>query len=70
MAILRLVPVPMIVLPVRVEYQFIFPVEVVASSVMVPVPHLETGELVPVIVGIVCIMAVTAVLDVEHPAST
>ena len=60
----------MIVLPVRVEYQFMLPVEAVASSVTVPAPHLETGELVAVIVGIVFIVAVTAVLDVAHPAST
>ena len=70
MVVVKLVPLPILVAPVELEYQFIVPIVVVACSVTVPAPHLETGELVFVILGIVFIVAVTAVLVVEHPAVT
>ena len=39
------------------------PLEAVASKVTLPVPHLEAG-IVPVMVGRVLIVAITAVLEV------
>jgi hypothetical protein len=65
--VVKLVPVPNDAPPLAAAYQLIVPAEVVAPSVTVPVPHLDAGA-VPVIVGIVFIVAVTAVLDVVvHP---
>jgi hypothetical protein len=57
----KLVPVPSELPPVAAEYQLIVPSLAVAPRVTVPVPHLELG-VVPVIVGIVFTVAVTAVL--------
>jgi hypothetical protein len=65
--VVKLVPVPRDDPPVDAAYQLIVPAEAVAPSVAVPVPHLDAG-VVPVIVGIAFIVAVTAVLDVVvHP---
>ena len=54
-------PVPADEPPVDTLYQLIVPAEAVAPSVTEPVPQLEPG-VVPVIVGIVLIVAVTVVL--------
>ena len=56
------VPVPRDEPPDEAAYQFIVPAEAVAPNVTVPVPHLEPG-VVPVMVGIVFTVAVTAVLE-------
>ena len=56
------VPVPSDEPPDEAAYQLIVPAEAVAPSVTVPVPHTEPG-VVPVIVGIVFTVAVTAVLE-------
>ena len=56
------VPVPRDEPPVDAAYQFIVPAEAVAPNVTVPDPHLEPG-VVPVMVGIVLTVAVTAVLE-------
>ena len=65
----KLVPVPKLTPPVDAEYQLMVPADAVAPRVTVPVPQLLFG-VVPVIVGIVLIVANTAVLlpDV-HPIS-
>ncbi len=47
--------------PVAAAYQLIVPALAVAPNVTVPVPHLEAG-VEPVMIGIVLIVAVTAVL--------
>jgi hypothetical protein len=57
------VPVPRLAPPVAAAYQLIVPALVVAPKVAVPVPHIVAG-VVPVIVGLVFIVAVTAVLVV------
>ena len=54
-------PVPSETPPVDAAYQLIVPALAVAPSITVPVPHLDPG-VVPVIVGIVLIVAITAVL--------
>ncbi len=56
-------PVPSELPPVAAAYQLIVPALAVAPSVTVPVPHLEPG-VVPVMVGMVLMVAVTDVLDV------
>ena len=63
----KLVPVPKLVPPVAVEYQFIVPADAVAPKTTVPVPHLLPGVVV-FIVGAVLMVAVIPVLsDVVHP---
>jgi hypothetical protein len=57
----RFDPVPREVPPVEAAYQFMVPMLATAPSVTVPGPHLDPG-VVPVIVGTVLIVAVTAVL--------
>ena len=53
--------------PVDAEYQFTDPANGVAPKVTVPVPQLEPG-VVPVMVGMALMVAVTAVLVEEvHP---
>ena len=60
-------PVPNEVPPLDTEYQLIVPALALAPKVTVPVPHLDPG-VVDEIVGIVLIVAVTAVLlAVVHP---
>ena len=54
-------PVPSDEPPVGTEYQLMVPAEDVAPSVTVPASHLEDG-VVPVIVGVFVIVAVTPVL--------
>ena len=62
-------PVPSELPPVAAAYQLIVPALAVAPNVTVPVPHLESG-VVPVMVGTVFTVAVTAVLvSVVHPLS-
>jgi hypothetical protein len=61
------VPVPKDEPPVGTEYQLIVPAEAVAPIVTVPVPQREL-EVVPVIIGDMFTVAVTAVLGVDvHP---
>ena len=62
LGVVKLVPVHSDVPPVEDEYQLITPALAVAPKVTVPGPHLEAG-VVPVIVGIELIVAVTGVLD-------
>ena len=57
----KLVPVPSDEPPVEVEYQLIVPALAVAPKSTVPVPQRELF-VVPVIVGMVLIVAVIAVL--------
>ena len=57
----KLGPDPSEVPPVEAEYQFIVPALAVAPSVTVPGPQFEPGVM-SVIVGIVLMVAVTAVL--------
>jgi hypothetical protein len=65
--VVKLVPEPSEAPPVEAAYQLMVPAEAVAPKITVPVPQLEPG-VVPVIVGIALIVAVTAVLDaVVHP---
>jgi hypothetical protein len=67
LGVVKLVPVPKLVPPVSAEYQLMVPADGVAASVTVPVPQRLLG-VVPVIVGIVFIVANTAVLlPVVHP---
>ena len=58
--VVKVVPVLSDVPPVEVEYQLIEPV-LVAPSITVPVPHREPF-VVPVMVGMALIVAVTALL--------
>ena len=58
---MKLVPVPNDEPPVETLYQLIVPAEDVAPITTVPVPQFEPA-VVPVIVGIVLIVAVTVVL--------
>ena len=60
--VVKLVPVPRLAPPDRAAYQLMVPAEAVAANVTVPVPQLLPG-VVPVIVGIVFMVATTAVLD-------
>ena len=64
LGVVKLVPVANGIPPVEAAYQLIVPLEAVAPKVMVPVPHLEAG-VVPVMVGKVLIVAITAVLELE-----
>ncbi len=67
LGVVKVVPVPRLVPPVEPAYQLSVPADPVAPKVTVPVPHLEAG-VVPVIVGIVLIVAVIAVrAAVVHP---
>ncbi len=67
LGVVKLVPVPSDVPPVEAAYQLMVPALAVAPKITVPVPHLDPG-VVPVIVGIVLIVAITAVLAaVVHP---
>ena len=59
----KLVPVPKDAPPVEAAYQLIVPADAVAPKLTVPVPQFDDG-VVPVIVGIVFIVATTAVLEV------
>jgi len=69
LGVVKLVPVPKLVPPVKAPYQFIFPEEAVAPIPTVPVPHLAAG-VVPEIVGIALTVAINAVLAaVVHPLS-
>ncbi len=61
LGVVKLVPVPSELPPVEAAYQLIVPALAVAPSVTVPVPQFEPG-VVPVMVGIGLIVAVTAVL--------
>ena len=66
--VVKLVPVPSETPPVAAAYQLIIPALAVAPRVTVPGPQLLPG-VVPVIVGIVLIVAVTAVrVAVVQPA--
>ena len=61
------VPVPNDPPPVGAAYQLIIPADVVAPNVTVPVPQRDPG-VVPVMIGIALMVAVTAVLEaVVHP---
>ena len=63
----KLVPVPKLEPPVEAAYQVTVPADAVAPNVTVPVPH-RLLSVVPVIVGIGFIVAITAVLaPVVHP---
>ena len=62
LGVVKDVPVPSDEPPVEAAYQFIVPAEAVAPNATVPVPHTEPG-VVPVMVGIVFTVAVTAVLE-------
>jgi len=62
--VVKVVPVPKLVPPVKAPYQFIFPEEAVAPKTTVPVPHLAAG-VVPVMVGRGLTVAITAVLAAE-----
>jgi hypothetical protein len=55
-------PVPRLAPPVAATYQLIVPALAVAPKITVPVPHRLDG-VVPVIVGIEMIVAITAVLE-------
>ena len=67
LGVMKLVPVPKLAPPVAAAYQLMVPAEAVAPKVTVPVPQLLPG-VVPLIVGIVFMVAVTAVLvPVVHP---
>ena len=69
LGVVKLVPVPSEAPPVEAAYQLIVPADAVAPSTTVPVPHLDPG-VVPVMVGIALMVAVTAVLDaVVQPLS-
>lgn len=60
--VVKLEPVPNALPPVEAAYQLMVPAEAVAPKFAVPVPHMEVG-VEPVMVGIVFIVAVTAILD-------
>ena len=59
--VVKLVPVPKLVPPVKEEYQFIVPALAVAPNVTVPVPQTEPG-VVPDTVGMALTVATTALL--------
>ena len=60
--VVKEVPVPNEEPPVDAAYQLIVPADAVAPNVTVPVPQREPG-VVPVMVGAVLTVAVTAVLE-------
>jgi len=61
------VPVPSDTPPDDAAYQLIIPADAVAPNVTVPVPQRDPG-VVPVMVGLALMVAVTAVLEaVVHP---
>ena len=65
--VVKLVPVPKLVPPVKEEYQFMVPELAVAPKVTTPGPQLKSG-VVDVIVGIGRMEATTATLGEEvHP---
>jgi hypothetical protein len=69
LGVVKVVPVPKLDPPVAASYQLIVPADAVAPKPTVPVPHLDAG-VVPVIVGMVFTVAITAVLaEVVHPLS-
>ena len=68
MGVVKIEPVPRDAPPVRSEYQLMVPALAVACKLTVPVPQLEPS-VVPVMVGMSLIVAVTAVLvDVVQPS--
>ena len=65
--VVKVVPVPKELPPLKTEYQLIVPALAVAPRVTVPVPQREFGVVVE-IVGIGFIVATTEVLDeLVHP---
>ena len=65
--VVKEVPVPNDEPPVAAAYQLMVPAEAVVPNITVPVPQREPG-VVPVMVGEVLTVAVTAVLEaVIHP---
>ena len=62
LGVVKDVPVPRDEPPVEAAYQFIVPAEAVAPNATVPDTHTEPG-VVPVMLGIVLTVAVTAVLE-------
>ena len=67
LGVVKLVPVANLVPPVAVEYQFIVPADAFAANLTVPLPVRLAG-VIDVIVGIVFMVAITAVLvAVIHP---
>ncbi len=60
------VPVPKLVPPDEVKYQLIIPALGVAPNTNVPVPQREAG-VVEEIVGLVLIVAITALREEEQP---
>ncbi len=69
LGVVKLLPVASELPPVAAAYQLMVPALAVAPNITVPVPHLEAG-VEPVMIGIVLIVAVTAVLvAVVHPPS-
>lgn len=65
---MKLVPVPKLAPPVEAAYQLMVPALAVALKLTVPVPH-RLPAVTAVIVGMVLIVAVTAVLeaDIQDP---
>ena len=61
LGVVKLVPVPKLAPPVAAAYQLIVPAEAVAPNIAVPVPQIVAG-VVPVMVGIVFTVAITAIL--------
>ena len=66
--VIKLVPVPRIVPPVDVLYQFKVPDVALAPKVKGPDPHLLC-VIVPFILGTLLIVAVTEVPPLSHPAT-
>ena len=66
LGVVKLVPVPKLVPPVKAAYQLIVPAEAVAPKPTVPVPHLDAA-VVPVIVGIVFTVIVKVVVVAHKP---
>lgn len=61
LGVVKVVPVPKLDPPVEVAYQLIVPADAVAPKPTVPVPHRD-AHVLPLIAGMVFIVAVTAVL--------
>ena len=61
LGVVKVVPVPKLDPPVEVAYQLIVPADAVAPKPTVPVPHRD-ADVLPLIAGMVFIVAVTAVL--------
>ena len=59
--VIKLVPVPKLAPPDAAAYQLMVPADAVAPNVTVPVPQILAG-VVPVMVGTVLTVAITAVL--------